>query len=209
MWLQLHRVFCLMAVINTEDECTTAQEVAWTFTALISPQKRAPITEDVCALCIGVVQLLRERMEISAGLEARRRCIYAPAESRAILQHSISQSEGGTPPSVSLQAKSCLAEWDRPQWSWQHERFMWWRVACASAPVCAVSVVSWRRLCNRFHWKQPHVHKRHVLCLYSSKDVGIPCSLLLIIEKAFSFIWYLYFFILLCMCFIVLAVDRV
>lgn len=86
-----------------------------------------------------------ERVEVSAGLRGRRRCTYPPAESGAVMQCFISycavQSKGETPPSVSLQGKSYLAEWDDLSdpgrlWGSCDDR------VCMSACVCALSAVS-------------------------------------------------------------------
>lgn len=113
-----------MAIVNTGDECTAVQKVTYTLATLISPWAKAntrDAEESCCYWKYPCCLYLRwcscwERIEVSAGLGGRRRCIYPPAESWAILQcfisHRAAQSEGETPPSVSLQGESHLAECD-------------------------------------------------------------------------------------------------
>lgn len=105
-----------------------------------------------------------ERGEVAGELRGSRGCTYPPA-SKALLQSSIShcdvQSEGETPPSGS-QAKSHLAVWSSVIRAACEVHVM---VQCARLPcVCALSAVSWRRLCNKLHSKKRNAHERYILC---------------------------------------------
>lgn len=162
-----------MAVINTEDESTTVQRVTSTSATFIPPRAKANTSdaEESCCywkyprcMCRRWCSCWRS-IEVSAGLRGRRRCIYSPAESGAVLQRSIShcaaQSKGGNSPSVSLQGKLHLAEWDG-----LGDHGSLWASCDGEHHVHMLSLKS-HGIKNE--------HKRHIPCLYCSKLMRIPC----------------------------------
>lgn len=119
-----------------------------------------------------------ERIEVSAGLRGRRRCVDPPAESRAILQRSIArrvaQFEGETPPDVSLREKNLI--WRNVTTSvilaacklhvMVGSMCMSARV-CACVCVCSLSAVSWRWLCNRLR-SDHKMYIKGTYCAYTA-----------------------------------------